>query len=89
MDPEMPKSSDWDWTKETTWWQPLWTTLLEASKIVLRINPLRARKHALDAASTTKLHLAALHCASALETVTNLISLSRCTVNNRWSAGSC
>ena len=32
MDPEMPEPSDWGWTKETIWWQPLWTTLPEASK---------------------------------------------------------
>lgn len=24
--------SDWEWTKQTTTWQPLWTTLPEASK---------------------------------------------------------
>jgi len=29
MDPKMPQPSDWGWTG---WWQPLWTTLPEASK---------------------------------------------------------
>ncbi|KAJ8369745.1 hypothetical protein SKAU_G00097730 [Synaphobranchus kaupii] len=32
LDPEMPEPSDWGWTKERTEWQPLWTTLPEASK---------------------------------------------------------
>ena len=32
LNPEMPDPSDWGWTKETTGWQPLWTTLPEASK---------------------------------------------------------
>ncbi len=32
MDPEMPEPSDWGWIKETTGWQPHWTTLPEASK---------------------------------------------------------
>jgi hypothetical protein len=31
-DPEMPDPSDWGWTRDTTGWQPLWTTLPEASK---------------------------------------------------------
>ena len=31
-DPEMPEPSDWGWTNERTGWQPLWTTLPEASK---------------------------------------------------------
>jgi len=31
-DPQMPEPSDWGWTKDTTRWQPLWTTLPEASK---------------------------------------------------------
>ena len=29
---EMPEPSDWGWTKETIGWQPMWTTLPEASK---------------------------------------------------------
>ena len=32
LDPVMPDPSDWGWTKERTEWQPLWTTLPEASK---------------------------------------------------------
>ena len=32
LDPKMPEPSDWGWTEETTGWQPLWTTLPEASK---------------------------------------------------------
>lgn len=31
-DPELPSPSDWGWLKEPTGWQPLWTTLPEASQ---------------------------------------------------------
>lgn len=31
-DPQMPEPSDWGWTKETTGWQPIWTTLPVASQ---------------------------------------------------------
>ena len=31
-DPQMPEPSDWGWTKETTGWQPIWTTLPAASQ---------------------------------------------------------
>lgn len=31
-DPELPSPSDWGWVKEVTGWQPLWTTLPEASQ---------------------------------------------------------
>ena len=31
-DPELPSPSDWGWVKEAAGWQPLWTTLPEASK---------------------------------------------------------
>ena len=31
-DPEIPDPSDWGWMKDTTGWQPLWTTLPEASE---------------------------------------------------------
>ena len=32
LNPELPSSSDWGWTKEASGWQPRWTTLPEASK---------------------------------------------------------
>ena len=32
LDPEMPEPSDWGWAKEPSGWQPIWTTLPEASK---------------------------------------------------------
>jgi len=32
LNPELPSPSDWSWTKEASGWQPLWTTLPEASK---------------------------------------------------------
>ena len=32
LNPELPSPSDWGWTKEASGWQPLWTTLPEASK---------------------------------------------------------
>ncbi|KAG0720473.1 hypothetical protein GWK47_048455 [Chionoecetes opilio] len=32
LNPELPIPSDWGWTKEASGWQPLWTTLPEASK---------------------------------------------------------
>ena len=31
-DPQLPNPSDWGWSKVLTEWQPLWTTLPEASK---------------------------------------------------------
>ena len=30
--PELLNPSDWGWTKDTSGWQPLWTTLPEAAK---------------------------------------------------------
>ena len=32
LNPELASPSDWGWTKEASAWQPLWTTLPEASK---------------------------------------------------------
>ena len=31
-DPQLPSPSDWGWVKEESGWQPLWTTLPEASQ---------------------------------------------------------
>ena len=44
MDPDMPEPSDWGWTKETTGWQPLWTTLPEASKSCRELISCRCKK---------------------------------------------
>ena len=32
LGPEMPESSDWSWANDPSGWQPIWTTLHEASK---------------------------------------------------------
>ncbi|QQP49586.1 uncharacterized protein LOC103506659 [Caligus rogercresseyi] len=32
MDPQLPSPSDWGWVKDEVGWQPLWTTLPEASQ---------------------------------------------------------
>ena len=32
LNPELPSPAEWGWTKEASVWQPLWTTLPEASK---------------------------------------------------------
>ncbi len=43
-DPDMPEPSGWGWTKETTGWQPLWTTLPEASKSCRELISCRCKK---------------------------------------------
>ncbi|KAG0701433.1 hypothetical protein GWK47_025308 [Chionoecetes opilio] len=44
LNPELSIPSDWGWTKETSGWQPLWTTLPEASKSCPRTDPLRLQE---------------------------------------------
>lgn len=39
--PDLSEPTDWEWTKDATLWQPLWTTLLEAASLCAE--PIRCR----------------------------------------------
>ena len=59
LDPEMPEPSDWGWTKESTGWQPLWTTIPEAAKSCNELIRCNCQKGCIGRCSCVK---AALKC---------------------------
>ena len=59
LNPELPSPSDCGWTKEASEWQPLWTTLPEASKSFDKLIHCNCKKRCTGRCKCTK---AALKC---------------------------
>ena len=59
LNPELPSPSDCGWTKEASGWQPLWTTLPEASKSFNELIHCNCKKGCIGRCKCTK---AALKC---------------------------